>query len=119
MEVLQNVLGWLVVKITKAHNRKIYWIATKHTAGWYGVSLGKYIIFTAEPKPIDWYHELGHQRQSRILGVFYLLLIGMPSVLGNLLQRKLKYDYYRQPWEAWADKLGGIKRDTEGSRYVN
>ena len=40
----------------------------------------------------------------------YLIVIGLPSAVGNLLHRKIKFDYYKQPWEAWADKLGGVKR---------
>lgn len=58
-------------------------------------------------------HEHGHQKQSRILGPLYLIVIGLPSLLGNIYSRlfhKSANWYYRQPWEAWADKLGGVKR---------
>lgn len=58
-------------------------------------------------------HEHGHQKQSRILGPLYLPTIGLLSLLGNLMFRlfkiKSKY-YYKLPWEAWADKLGGVVR---------
>jgi len=58
-------------------------------------------------------HEHGHQKQSRMLGPLYLIVIGLPSLIGNIIFRifkiKNKY-YYRQPWEAWADKLGGVER---------
>ena len=58
-------------------------------------------------------HEHGHQIQSRILGPLYLPTIGLLSLLGNIVFRlfkiKSKY-YYKLPWEAWADKLGGVKR---------
>lgn len=60
------------------------------------------------------YHEHGHQIQSRILGPLYLILIGLPSLLGNLVFRVFKINhkyYYKQPWEAWADKLGGVVRE--------
>lgn len=59
------------------------------------------------------YHEHGHQKQSRMLGPLYLILIGLPSLLGNLVFRLFKINsryYYKLPWEAWADKLGGVKR---------
>lgn len=59
------------------------------------------------------YHEHGHQKQSRILGPLYLILIGIPSLLGNLVFRLFKINskyYYKQPWERWADKLGGVER---------
>lgn len=58
-------------------------------------------------------HEAGHRRQSRMLGLLYLPVIGLPSLLGNLYSRahhKNSRWYYRQPWEAWADRLGGVSR---------
>lgn len=59
------------------------------------------------------YHEHGHQIQSRILGPLYLPTIGLLSLIGNLVFRLFKINpkyYYKQPWEAWADKLGGVER---------
>ena len=64
-------------------------------------------------------HEQGHQKQSRYLGWFYLIIIGLPSLLGNIYDRVAHKDwsskdsikwYYNQPWEKWADHLGGVKR---------
>ena len=64
-------------------------------------------------------HERGHQIQSLILGPLYLIVIGLPSIIGNIINRiKYKYlkkyynpdSYYKQPWEAWADKLGRVVR---------
>lgn len=58
-------------------------------------------------------HEHGHQKQSRILGPLYLIVIGLPSLIGNIVFRLFKIKrgyYYKQPWEAWADKLGGVER---------
>lgn len=58
-------------------------------------------------------HEHGHQIQSRILGPLYLILIGIPSLLGNIVFRLFKINsryYYKLPWEWWADKLGGVER---------
>jgi hypothetical protein len=89
-----------------------------------GVSLGDYIILD------KWYvgrdcvktvcHEHGHQKQSMILGWFYLPLVGLPSILGNIWdrlfhkkwtnQRREKWYYNRYP-EKWADLLGGVIRD--------
>ena len=59
------------------------------------------------------YHEYGHQIQSKILGPLYLILIGIPSLIGNLVFRSFnipKKYYYKLPWEWWADKLGGVVR---------
>ena len=47
---------------------------------------------------------------NKKFGPLYLIIIGLPSAIGNLIHRKFKFDYYKQPWEAWADKLGGVKR---------
>lgn len=77
-----------------------------------GISLGNYIIFDSNRRisQTDFKHEQGHQKQSLYLGPLYLLVIGLPSVIGNLLHRIWKFDYYKQPWELWADKLGGVYR---------
>ena len=53
-------------------------------------------------------HEYGHHVQSTYLGPLYLIIIGIPSVIGNILHRFIKFNYYKQPWEAWANRLGGI-----------
>ena len=85
------------------------------------ISLGNYIFLDSDGnfsyKTIK--HEFGHQKQSLILGPLYLIIIGLPSIIGNIIDRikhkyfRRYYDpdfYYKQPWEAWADKLGGVVR---------
>ena len=105
----QNLLGLLVIKYTKA--RRVsdrFWITEYYG---FGVSLGKYIIIGPRyPGKTMLDHEQGHQKQSLYLGPLYLLIIGLPSVTGNLLHRLIKFNYYKQPWEAWADNLGGVNR---------
>lgn len=110
----QNLLGFAVISITKSAYSYIlgYWVAPRKW-GRFGVSLGKYIIFggTVTQKAVQ--HEKGHQKQSLYLGWLYLLLIGLPSLLGNIVWRIFKLSsnsYYKQPWEKWADKLGGVDR---------
>lgn len=85
-----------------------------------GVSLGDYIILdTGYLRVLPWNmntvrHEKGHSKQSKILGPLYLIVIGIPSLVGNILFKIFKWpaeNYYKQPWEAWADKLGGVKRN--------
>ncbi len=118
----QNILGLLVILLTGSkkypdvlvngqwhsfyrakHNRRLAW----------GVSLGNFIIFGYPPDRTSILHEYGHQRQSLRLGPLYLLIIGLPSFCGNIYARIKHLDawwYYHQPWEAWADKLGGVVR---------
>lgn len=62
-------------------------------------------------------HEMGHCKQSDILGPLYLLVIGLPSfiwctVIYPFMFVVLKKDvsYYSFYTEKWADKLGGINR---------
>lgn len=89
-----------------------------------GVSLGNHIVLDPAYKGYLFLdktvnHEHGHQKQSRMLGWLYLLLIGLPSALGNMYDRVAHRSwrvatrqqwYYNQPWEKWADKLGGVER---------
>ena len=60
-------------------------------------------------------HEYGHTIQSRYLGPFYLLIIGIPSLLWagwyGIIEKKTKKSYYWFYTESWADKLGGVKRE--------
>ena len=65
----------------------------------------------------DKQHERGHRVQSRILGPLYLLVVGIPSVVRNLIFRvkqrkyplyKLVKWYYSGYPEKWADKLGHV-----------
>lgn len=80
-----------------------------------GISLGRYIFFnrgyTVTAK--DLAHEYGHCLQSRKLGWLYLLVVGIPSIIHAAFYH---YDYsdpngyYRYWCEAWADRLGGVKR---------
>ena len=111
----QNLLGLLVILFTGAeHDWDDYWTAKINM----GVSLGSYIIIYDKCSRNELKHEQGHQKQSRYLGPLYLLIIGLPSALGNMWDRlfhkkwsvsKRVSWYYKQPWEAWADKLGGVK----------
>lgn len=97
------------------------WEARRFNAGWGAVSLGAYIL-AGDKNALSYNtlaHEKGHQVQSRRLGWLYLLVIGLPSVCGNLYdrmahrhwtsERRRKW-YYSLPWEKSADKLGGAIR---------
>lgn len=115
----QNLIGLLVIAVTKAERKLrvmpernvFYYLSSRCNSKWSGVSLGKYIIFAKDFHATNraLKHEYGHQRQSVYLGWLYPIVIGLPSVIGNLLQRKLKFDYDKQPWEHWANVLGGLK----------
>jgi hypothetical protein len=76
-----------------------------------GVCLGTVILVPDDASPTFLDHEWGHWRQQRVLGPFYLLVIGIPSLSHALLHRALGRDagsYHRFYTEAWADQAGGI-----------
>ena len=82
-------------------------VVKKFTTG--GVSLGNYIFVTSYSIHLDYLikHELGHTKQSKMLGPLYLLLVGLPSIIWAYLHRFIGGDYYRFYTEKWANKLGG------------
>ena len=88
-----------------------------------GISLGRY-IFTpyAAPTPIDApyvqhfiKHEYGHCCQSQKLGWFYLLIIGLPSIIWcncfEAYRKKYNISYYSFYTESWANQLGGVEEE--------
>lgn len=123
----QNLLGLLLLLIFKCVRinddfRNLLQFRFYKTNWNFGVSLGMYVIVCKSicnhKSKIN--HEHGHQRQSMYLGPLYLLLIGIPSFLFNRIDvvfhkkwntEKREKWYYSKPWEAWADKLGGVKRN--------
>lgn len=107
----QNILGLIVIFCTKAE-KKDYYIFKKYyiTRKNLGVSLGNYIIIYMVYNQKDLMHEYGHQKQSLILGPLYLLIVGIPSAIHNLISRKTNCNYYHFWTEKWADKLGGVNR---------
>lgn len=126
---LQSFLGAFVVLITRAEKEYInfddevyeVYFASRFNKSWSGVSLGPFIIFAnSQQASCDSVkHEFGHFLQSAMLGPLYLILIGLPSICGNLWDRfahrnwlskkRIKW-YYSQPWEHWADILGNVDR---------
>lgn len=72
-----------------------------------GIALGNYIILNNSNYL---FHELGHTKQSQILGPLYLLIIGLPSLIHAALHSKVckDKDYYHFYTEKWANKLMGL-----------
>lgn len=124
----QNLLGFLLVYVYYALGMVvrfdgedgILYADVKGAVG--SVSLGRYVVlkWSCFEDGRKKYHEYGHCLQSRFLGPLYLLVIGLPSLLGNIYNRiahrSWSYErsrkwYYGLPWEAWADKLGKVIRN--------
>lgn len=118
----QNLAGLFMLlwykheKVYHRLNGRTFYYTTEMPSG---ISLGNYIIMNREDKEDGMRHEYGHSIDSRRWGWLYLLIIGLPSLLGNIYDRifhkKWKYSdscewYYNQPWEKSADKNGGVDR---------
>ena len=119
-ELPQNLCGIIFKAIIKIESfgsvKDVTYYVSSQMSG--GVTLGEYIFLSesASKRELTRYHEYGHVRQSRYLGWFYLIVIGLPSIIRAGLN--LYKDYYNFYTESWADKLGGITRDEEGNRVL-
>lgn len=125
--LLQNILGIIVLTYCKITNKIIGKCEVEVKKGKFvkvykwnvsngSLSLGEFRfvygyysddIFAKVAK-----HEYGHTIQSYILGWFYLLVIGLPSLIwancfGKYRQKK-NIPYYSFYTEKWANKLIGI-----------
>lgn len=132
----QNILGFILSLFAKCNEvytmndgEKIKVYYSRHILNC-GVSLGDYIILDYDyyytPKNKGRYivntlnHEHGHQKQSRMLGWLYLLIVGFTSAVCNNLWDRLFHKkwtelqrtlwYYNRFPEKWADRLGQVKR---------
>ena len=114
----QNIIGFIISRFAREEDDGVF---TKMNFFGSGVCLGEYIILERKNFifEINILHEKGHRVQSRILGPLYLLIVGLPSLLRNLIDRKFHKSWpycKRASWyysgfpEKWADKLGGVNR---------
>ena len=119
----QNLLGLFMLlwyKHEKEYHRlngRVFYYTTEMPSG---ISLGNYIIMNREDREDGMKHEYGHSVDSRRWGPIYLLIMGLPSLIGNiwdrLFHKKWKYSkacrwYYNQPWEKSADINGRVNRE--------
>lgn len=116
----QNIVGLLIlwwlgnhkwVHGTYLEDRSVTVWAAYNMSG--GISLGNIVIISIKmisPQCIS--HELGHCRQSRMLGPLYLPVVGIPSIMWAWLHKWIapKKSYYWFYTEKWADRLGGVVR---------
>ena len=112
-ELPQNLAGLALRKALRPGEEEAYrdaWILrTEKMRG--GISLGRYIIVSARmSNSLFDLHEWGHTRQSRLLGPFYLPVIGIPSLLwAAWWTPRRNCSYFSFYTERWADRLAGIK----------
>jgi hypothetical protein len=119
----QNILALIIILLFIGERKTFdsldikYYILNKKKSFNIGVSLGDYILFDYSPSEYSIKHETGHQVQSRMFGWFYLIIIGIPSIIGNIIDRlfhkkwniKKRFEwYYNLLWEKDANRRGGI-----------
>jgi hypothetical protein len=124
----QNILGLILIvlftkKITSLKTSKrvsvnIYYL--DKNVDFAAISLGRYLLIssTYNDKETIERHEEGHYIQSLYFGPLYLIVIGIPSILMNILsmyfykkgKSNMLENYYNRWPENWADKLGGVNR---------
>lgn len=123
----QNLVGLLLVAFYKPEQKHTLdsGVVVNYSSKMRGgISLGKYSILhmvnyrkdvNQSLKRLDVRHEaIGHAKQSQMLGWFYLLVIGLPSIiwagLYGTIVKETPNGYYRFYTEKWADKLANIER---------
>ena len=110
-----NIIIWINIITRVNYDASIY--ECYLTRGGGGLTLGRFIFvnqhFTDLEETI--LHEIGHVKQSRILGPLYLIIIGIPSIswagLRRLIPALKKINYYNFYTENWANKLMGLNKE--------
>ncbi len=106
------ILGLMILghKPKRFHNRIYIEVGER----WGGLELGCFFITSKNPSLHTKQHESGHTIQNAILGIFFPVLIGIPSAV-RYWYREIKYyrkgkypeTEYDSIWfEGWASRLG-------------
>nr|DAG81700.1 MAG TPA: hypothetical protein [Caudoviricetes sp.] len=106
-------IGYLIFRKGLKHKQNgVFIIEVPNKYG--SISLGNFIFVSNANNETTIKHEYGHTRQSYMLGWFYLLVIGIPSIIWagcfERYRKKHNISYYAFYTERWADRLGGVKR---------
>lgn len=133
-EAPQTALGVVVLAVEAARGRIVN-LEVEHgrlvvESTGTGISLGHIVFWSRESG--RWHdldlrnraHELGHTKQSRLLGPLYLPVVGLPSISRAayaLVYREVTGHpwtrYYEGYPENWADRLGGVQREKERAAW--
>lgn len=107
--IIQNLLGLIVFLLFVLKKHHIYRCSVITVWNFKNsLSLGMFIFSNDINNLYIIKHEYGHSIQSLILGPFWLLIIGIPSILWcTLFSLKIikNIDYYSFYSERWANKL--------------
>lgn len=110
--IFYAILKKRITQIVEYKDSKVYFI--KSFPG--GISLS-FMIFLNDTYINDLRvikHEYGHTIQSLWLGWFYLIIVGVPSIIRASIWNRYKLEekkYYDGFPENWADLLGGANKE--------
>jgi hypothetical protein len=116
----QNIIAGILLHFLDVHTitklKKSFFKAEFSSKNLSSFSLGKFIFINTDYTvgPYDIAHEYGHSVQSLYYGFLYVFIVGIPSVIRNIIARIAKKDdkwYYGHFPESQADKLGGVNRE--------
>lgn len=127
-----NIIGFVMFLIMlKGHRRERFCnaVVTYIPGNWGGVSMGIF-IFMCEGRDKNWehdtrIHEYGHTIQCLLLGVFYWLIIGIPSAIWCNFppcvnyRKKNDVSYYALYCEKWANVWGESWSKQKRGKYDN
>ena len=99
---LEDILCNAAIRGIKEKGNQIIWCNVFPSA----MSLGDYLFMPIGATKESIEHECGHSRQSDILGPVYLIVIGIPSIIHNIVHAVgsklgLNWDYYKFYTEHW------------------
>ena len=99
---LESILCKAATRGIKEEGNQIIWCDVFPAA----MSLGDYLFIPTNSIKETIEHECGHSRQSDILGPLYLIVIGIPSIIHNIVHTicsklGLNWDYYKFYTEHW------------------
>jgi len=109
----QNLIGVIYKSLfatDSIHETEDYEVLAHNNKGC--VTLGRYIFVSPYVNSTIIQHETGHVKQSLILGPFYLLVIGLPSLVHAAVHKKWcpsTLNYYHFYTEKWANKLANLE----------
>lgn len=88
-----------------------------------GISLGCFAFVEpklSENKATLAHEQIGHVKQSHMLGWLYLIIIGLPSLIWATCYQKFDIKNYSQFYtEKWANSLAGIKTKCIDGQYFD
>lgn len=118
LEFPQNIIGYLgfvvLTQIKKCPYKMYQDACVVYVAGvWGAITLSKYIFADDNSYDSDMVrHEYGHRIQSRMLMVFYLPVIGIPSLIWAGFFKRYRNKHHKSYFwfytEAWANKLADL-----------